>query len=210
MHPIHHFFAFFLKFPVGKLRQAGLGAGLPWTVPRPRQGLLLACRCAPTSFGTFCSRQHCSAGDGGWDSPSSGEVAHGVGKVPCEFGPHPPKRSRGYPWGECILTSFGTFAPGSPASRGRETSTFRLRGTPPHTPAHLPTKFHPNRSNFFFRGVFTQGPGSNLPQVSGINPGEAPSPAPLERGIRGLPFRGGQHVPVTLPRGRTPASTLVF
>ena len=109
-----------------------------------------------------------------------------------------------------ILTSFGTFAPGGPGSRGRETSTFRLRGTPPHTPAHLPTEFRENRSNFFFRGLFARGPGSDLPQVSGIDPGEAPSPAPLAAGTRGLPFRGWAHVPVTLPRGRTPASTLVF
>ena len=64
----------------GELRQAGLGAGLPRTVPRPRQGLLLACMCTPTPENQI----------GGRDLPSSGGVALTTGKVPSEFRANPP------------------------------------------------------------------------------------------------------------------------
>ncbi len=89
-------------------------------------------------------------------------------------------------------------------------STCRLRGTPPHTPAKMPTEFGEDPRTFFFEGCFAQGPRGSLPQVFELEPGEALSPAPLERGVCRLQFRGGEHVPVTSPRGRTPASSLIF
>ena len=84
------------------------------------------------------------------------------------------------------------------------------RHTSPH-PCPPAKKFWRRSEHFFFsRGLFPGGLAASLPQVRLGGAGEAASPAPLERGTRGLQFRGGEHVPITSPRGRTPASSLIF
>ena len=153
MHPILNFQVLLRK----KLRQAGLGAGLPWTVPRPRQEPLLACRCAPTSFGTFCSGRRCFAGGRGGDSPSSGEVARGVGKVPCEFGPHQPKRSGGHPWGECHFDVIWHICSGPRRFQGKVGIHFPSSGhTSPH-PCPPPHRVSGRSEQLFFSRAFRPG-----------------------------------------------------
>ncbi len=84
------------------------------------------------------------------------------------------------------------------------------RHTSPH-PCPPAKKFWRRSEHFFFsRGLFPGGLVASLPQVCELEPGEALSPAPLAAGTCRLQFRGGEHVPVTSPRGRTPASSLIF
>ena len=83
------------------------------------------------------------------------------------------------------------------------------RHTSPH-PCPPAKKFWHRSEHFFFsRGLFPGGLVASLPQVCELEPGEALSPAPLAAGTCRLQFRGGEHVPVTSPRGQTPASSLI-
>ena len=158
----------------GELRQAAWEQGLPWTRHRPRQDLLLACGCTPTSFGTFRSGRRCFQGGGGRDLPSSGGVALTVGKVPCEFRADPPTfifsggvetsslparpAEDGAPSTAGLATVLQVYS--DPSKIKSEVGTCRLRGVLPAPWGMSPVSFEPIGPPLFFR---EKGPGSAAP-----------------------------------------------
>ena len=131
-------------------------------------------------------------------------------QVPCESGVDQTKHSGSYLWGVCSqgeLTWFGTFTQAALFWEGcfNSPAIFTV-----HLPTPLPTSPRSLviiRPLWFFKGSWLQGQGSGLPQCHPHDPGEAVSPVSLKRGTWGLQFWGGEHVPITSPRGWTDVSS---
>ena len=133
-----------------------------------------------------------------------------MGKVPCEFGRDPPKRSGGDPWGNCIFDVIWHICSGQRCFQTGGGRDLPSSGDAALTMPKVPTEFRADRPTFVFQGrVETSRPRSQSAEDGASSTaGLAPclhvysNPSKIKLGVGTCRLQGV----LPSPRARSPVS----